>query len=187
MGVLPEMQMTNFAQLESIRSEIAAVRSKLSAFQREHKGWGERTECVEGALTCCISTLHGTVQELRAFSVQRKGGVHFSARGIGLDICPCCFVCGATLRRQGANLYLNNISGFVRSRADGEAVVAMFARGARLDFRESEPDWIQVKAGACDAHKPGLEYLVEATRDGGICKADIDQAAALNKATKETK
>jgi hypothetical protein len=48
---------------------------------------------------------------------------------------------------------------FVTSKEDGEAVTALFKTGARLDYRDYEPNWIQVKVGSCKEHYPNLERL----------------------------
>ncbi len=45
-----------------------------------------------------------------------------------------------------------NIAAFVTSKEEGEEVVRWFGDGAYLDFRPSEPNWIQVKIGACEKH-----------------------------------
>ena len=91
-------------------------------------------------------------------------GEKLAVRGIGLDEVPGCFVCGAIWRdeaaRKARNSYLSNISAFVKTKEVGEKIVAMFPRGARLDFRPTEPDWIQVKIGACSAHYLLLDRLM---------------------------
>lgn len=99
------------------------------------------------------------------------GGEFFRPRGIGMDWTPGCFVCG------GANGLHKNIAAFVQCKAAGERVVAMFDQGARLDYRDFEPDRVQVKIGACDGDLAGLEHLAKLkviTRD--------EVAAALIKA-----
>lgn len=85
----------------------------------------------------------------------------FKSRGIGNDNTPGCFICG------GPDGLRNNIAAFVPSKESGERVVAMFGAGARLDYREHEPNWIQVKVGACDAHRDQLEDLHLATQKAG--------------------
>ena len=54
---------------------------------------------------------------------------------------------------------------FVPSRETGEKIVSLFTLGARLDYRPSEPHWIQVKVTACDNHKKNLLDFVAAVRD----------------------
>lgn len=80
--------------------------------------------------------------------------IRWHPRGLGTDHTPGCFLCPRS--EPGMR---GNIAAFVRSRADGEAIVAMFLHGARLDWREWEPTWIQVKVGACPEHLPDLERL----------------------------
>jgi hypothetical protein len=82
--------------------------------------------------------------------------VRWHPRGIGLDQTPGCLACPDS----PDGLY-GNLAAFVATKADGEAVVAMFAHGARLDWREYEPEWIQVKVGACHRHQVLLERLRE--------------------------
>lgn len=96
----------------------------------------------------------------------------FRSRGVGLDRTPGCFVCGGD---EGLH---NNIAAFTDSRADGEAVVELFDKGARLDYREHEPNWIQVKVGTCHLHLPALDALHQMTREHeGTISAEIIEAA----------
>ncbi|MBI2050381.1 MAG: hypothetical protein HYT31_01070 [Parcubacteria group bacterium] len=108
------------------------------------------------------------------------GGEFFRSRGMGLDNCSC-FVCGTHDRDGKGHYMLNNIAAFVRCKEAGERVVAMFARGARLDYREHEPDYVQVKVGACDAHQPNLILLNALTRDGIITVERIRRAAQFKR------
>lgn len=89
------------------------------------------------------------------------GGDFFSSRGVGMDRTPGCFVCG------GGESMRANISGYVLCKESGERVVAMFDQGARLDWREYEPDYVQVKIGACNQHKSNLQRLHDLTRKAG--------------------
>lgn len=102
-----------------------------------------------------------------------SGGEFFKSRGIGMDVCSCC-VCDAN---ADMSHYLNNIAAFVKCKAAGERVVAMFQKGARLDYREREPDRVQVKVGACDEHMfviKNLDRLVG--KDDTITKRRINLA-----------
>jgi len=96
-----------------------------------------------------------------------EDGEFFSSRGIGLDDCTC-FVCGTHDRDGLGHTMLNNISAFVQCKEAGERIVGMIQRGARLDYREHEPDYVQVKIGACDKHLPNLELLNKLCSDGVI-------------------
>ena len=96
------------------------------------------------------------------------GGEFFRSRGIGLDATPGCFVCG------GKDGLRNNIAAFVQCKEAGERVVRMFKAGARLDYREYEPDYVQVKIGACKTHLKNLKLLHElVTKANGILKAEM--------------
>jgi hypothetical protein len=99
------------------------------------------------------------------------GGEFFRSRGIGRDETPGCFVCG------GDTCIRHNIAAFVRCQTAGQRVLRLFPpRRARLDYRDFEPDRVQVKIGACDAHLPNLETLHAATADGIITRERINAA-----------
>lgn len=66
--------------------------------------------------------------------------VRWSPRGIGRGFSGIDLRTG--LEPDG---YLYDLSGFVRTKGDGHLVVALFGDRAYLDYRPSEPDWIQVK------------------------------------------
>lgn len=162
---------------------MASTRHLLWEATQKH-GWKDRVEHVEGLLTCGIVALANSNEEIVKFEIRKddtERGQHllFRTRGIGLDVCPCCFVCGATQRAPGANHYLNNIAAFVASREEGASIVEWFEGKAAMDFREKEPNWIQVKVGACDLHLANLQALDGQTgRYGVIRQRDI--ADALN-------
>lgn len=107
------------------------------------------------------------------------GGEFFHSRGIGLDWVPC-FVCGTEDRDGKGHNALNNIAAFVQCKAAGERVVDMFAQGARLVYREREPDRVQVKIGACDQHKPNLERLDTLCEDSVITSEKVTSALEYN-------
>ena len=116
----------------------------------------------------------GTPFHLKA-DIPPETGEHFYVRGIGLDRTPGCFVCGG---QEGLH---NNVAAFVQTKASGERVLALFSQGATLDFREREPNRIQVKIGACDEHKEHLEALSRLTynADGTITKSMVDEVLKL--------
>ncbi len=103
------------------------------------------------------------------------GGEFFHSRGIGRDSTPGCFICG------GEEGLRHNIAAFVQCKTAGERIVAMFKFGADLDYREYEPDRVQVKIGCCDDHLQQLQWLQELTRDkdGVITDNIIKEAAAF--------
>ncbi len=47
----------------------------------------------------------------------------------------------------------------------------MFPSGAQLDYRDYEPDRVQVKIGACDEHLGNLQRLDLATATDGVINA----------------
>jgi hypothetical protein len=95
----------------------------------------------------------------------------FVSRGVGLDTTPGCFICG------GGRAMRPNIAAFVASRQDGEAIVRLFGQGAWLDYRDFEPNWIQVKVGACQIHLGALERLHQITKRSRSIDAEAIAAA----------
>ena len=82
---------------------------------------------------------------------------NYNPRPLGLNWLPC-YVCGEG-GKDGAQ---PDMAAFVDSQKAGERVVAIFQElgsQAKLDFRPSEPNWIQVKIGACERHRPNLVKL----------------------------
>lgn len=135
----------------------------LEAIRRRHpRAFDERWALIPGSGNSDIHQLTAEVESLKqqlAAAQAERAAEAFRSRGIGLDWTPGCFVCG------GEDGLRSNISGFVKSKEAGERVVAMFDHGARLDWREFEPLWIQVKIGACTAHVSDLQRLSSATVD----------------------
>ncbi|OGZ29899.1 MAG: hypothetical protein A2562_02160 [Candidatus Nealsonbacteria bacterium RIFOXYD1_FULL_39_11] len=140
-------------------------------------------QCGECGKTCCVlaegvvkSTIgfngeypelqshprRGTPAHGRPDNKPDSGGEFFRSRGIGLDDCSC-FVCGTK-----GHPMLHNIAAFVQCKEAGERVVTMIGQGAVLDYREYEPDRVQVKVGACDAHYANLEELDRLVSSGTI-------------------
>jgi hypothetical protein len=94
-----------------------------------------------------------------------EGGEFFRSRGIGLESRLSCFACGRE------EYMLHNIAAFVQTKESGERIVALFTAvngGARLDYRDHEPDRVQAKVGACDDHQSNLIALDKLCRDGRI-------------------
>jgi hypothetical protein len=152
-------------QVESIRNKIASIRSELFDMRMKKGAHTDQVDCVEGLLTCGLVTLASTSKEMLAFEIKqtditRGPSIKFNGRGIGLDVIHKCFCCDATTRTEGDDFtYMHNIAGFV-TKDDGEAITGWFSKGGtRLDFRPSEPDWVQFKIGACDRHLPNLKML----------------------------
>lgn len=169
-------------KLDKIRAKMADLRRELSEAAASSV-FVEQTADVTGLLTCGLVTLAHMREKAVAYEIQQddaKSGQHlrFSSRGIGMDMCPGCFVCGTTVREPGANEYLHNIAAFVSNEFDGTTIVSWFAGRARVDFRRHEPTYVQVKVGACTAHLSNLRMLDERTRSrhGVIRQADVVDA-----------
>jgi hypothetical protein len=99
----------------------------------------------------------------------------YRSRGMGLNWLPC-FVCG----HGGEGKAQADLAAFVGSKDEGEKVVEMFwaKKGhASLDYRGFEPNYVQVKVGACGVHRPNLEALHYATSEanGTISKSILDR------------
>lgn len=179
--------------IEDIRNQLVQSRGQLHDIMFGI-GWEDRLDNVEGLINCGLTTLYHIKEEIIKFEIQTldaKFGpsLKFSPRGIGLDLCPCCFICGSERRNPEANHYLHNISAFVASKEEGEKIVHWFSEfygsgadahnGARLDFRANEPNWIQLKVGACDKHLPYLEMLYKKTNQYGLIREiDISEVRA---------
>lgn len=97
----------------------------------------------------------------------------FKSRGIGTDKCTC-FVPACT---ETTPMIRSNIAAFVNSQKEGNLAVRMLGGLAIVDYRENEPDWVQVKLGACPDHIHKLEKLHELTSlDGHITLNRIRKA-----------
>ena len=156
-----------------------------SAWVCGSKGCGERCCVLADGLAKSRMAFGGKYPELQPHPRQgipshgepdvRPGptGEFFRSRGIGMDRCDC-FVCGR--RDNTSSVFMRNIAAFVQCKEAGERVVAMFACGARLDYREFEPDYVQVKIGACEKHVENLEKLNELVKDGIITTARVREA-----------
>jgi len=116
-----------------------------------------------------ITYRYGRYQVLKAIEIDKEDE-QFGSRGLGADAVDC-FVCG-----EKCNHVFANISGFVTTKESGQRIADMFQCGARLDFRPSEPSWIQVKIGACKQHLINLELLNQVVKDGFINKKRIEYA-----------
>jgi|SRR5579863_4592943 len=89
---------------------------------------------------------------------EEDGTLFYNPRGIGNNWIPC-FVCG---KEGDGGKCQNDMAAYVRGKEQGEKVVGLFASvglRAKLDFRPLEPDYVQVKIGACKDHEPNLTLL----------------------------
>ncbi len=137
--------------LSKLRSDIADLNNK-----SHHAGY------IEGYLSTGIVAMYHAVEdtketELRMLDHAEGKGYKFSSRGIGTDCCPGCFACGPETSMESASMA--NIAAYIRTKEEGEIIVGWFNGRARVDFRAHEPNYIQLKVGACEAHLENLEYL----------------------------
>ena len=84
--------------------------------------------------------------------------VRWRSRGIGFDVTPGCFVCGATKRNAEANHYLHNIAAIL-AKSDEKKALACFPQGARMGYYHGDENVPQIKVGACDEHLDALRHL----------------------------
>lgn len=146
-------------RLRSIRESFVELRSQLNDWKNTNRGFADRVDSVGGLMTCGIHVLYDTLDELTLLAVRAKNkqygdGISFSSRGIGLDSCGGCFICGA-----GGDRLINNISAFITSQEEGKKLLLWFNGRGYVDFRPQEPTRIQFKIGACDRHLPALTAL----------------------------
>ena len=83
---------------------------------------------------------------------------YWTLRGIGSDWVPCMVTGKPEALRP-------NLSGFVTSKEAGERIVTMFGGRARLDYRDYEPNWIQVKVGVNKEYEEVLRRLERAVSE----------------------
>ncbi|MCK5613360.1 hypothetical protein KAR91_66435 [Candidatus Pacearchaeota archaeon] len=155
--------------IEDIRHDLIKTRGRIHDLEFG-TCWGDMIKPVEGLLTCGLISLAYIKKDIIKVEVKqddKKFGksLTFRSRGIGLDSCPGCFVCGPDI----AGL-LNNISAFVSSKEEGMEILTWFESGAFLDYRPHEPSWIQLKVGACNEHLPNLQKLHDITSSYGLIR-----------------
>lgn len=164
--------------VQELRHHLVQTRGQMSDITFAFPVWKNRLEDVEGLLTCGLIALSRIADDMAKSEITRDDAalgpsLAFNPRGIGCDVVPACFVCGNPLDGYSAN-----IAAFVNSEVDGRSVVEWFGGKARLDFRPSEPNWIQVKVGTCEQHLPNLEKLFAMTGiHARIREATIREAA----------
>jgi len=143
----------------------------------------EQLVSAEGALTCLIGYIHDLKDKAIANEVAqltRERGKHldFKSRGLGKELSSHCFVCGF----KDSISMMDNVAAFVRTKAEGEEIASWFNKGGRrLDYREQEPNWLQVKVWACKKHVPNLKYLINhSSKYGVLCKMDVEDIRAFH-------
>ncbi|MCF7910828.1 hypothetical protein K9L16_04105 [Candidatus Pacearchaeota archaeon] len=140
--------------IEDIRNNL----TKLRGIIRGYPNYKDRLNHIQDLLTCGLSCLYSEKQNIINIEIKQNDykygkSISFRSCGIGIDNCSC-FICG-----DGNERMMNNILAFVKSKSDGEEAISWFDKGAYLDYRSHEPNWVQVKIGACEQHLPALEKL----------------------------
>lgn len=156
---------------KSIEEEYAIIEKYFLKYSKKlHKGYCGCEKCKEinKVVMAFVYRLDFFKDILNEISL-RNGGVGFNSRGYGKEWVSC-FIC-----EEGT---LNdNVSGFVKSKSDGEKIVKMFPKHIFLDYREHEPNYIQVKIGACKKHLKKLKKFINHTyRSGTIEQWMVDEA-----------
>jgi hypothetical protein len=165
-----------------LRNQLTHLRGQLYDVYSGYPAYKDDLTPVEGLLTCAISYLYQVKQRMEQHVVEHQHGEKFFPRGIGSDSVPGCFVCGGD-----PGLYAN-LAAHVSNREAGERATAMFTHGARthgarLDYRPSEPDWVQVKIGACPTHLPNLRHLYNLTATENVltpAKVELARTGSLH-------
>jgi hypothetical protein len=165
--------------LEAVRWVLTDQRHALEQYVRDNPTSHSAPDA-KGALSCAVVTLYREVQELRK-PVRQVGEERYSPRGLGSNWLPC-FICNppqvnisGLLKTPEPDLKMD-MAAFVDSKESGERVVDMFRKAglvAKLDFRKFEPNWVQVKVGACEKHEPNLKVLLEETKVRGCIRPAI--------------
>lgn len=81
-----------------------------------------------------------------------------------------CLVCG-----NDDGKACDDFASFVPTKQTGESIVSLIkAMGghSNLDYRPSEPNWIQVKICACPDHTKALEHLYRSVSENGSVDAE---------------
>ena len=157
-------------KLADIRSEFdGIVRGSVHASQLGH---------IHGSLTTTMVALYSEMKDVlksEILSDDRERGRHIKtvSRGLGLDRSFGCFICGRN--ESGVS---NNLSLFVDTVEDGRTLIEWFRmpafNGSYLDFRSSEPAYIQVKIVSCEQHKFCLQEIDSITRSNGNLLRESD-------------
>lgn len=150
--------------LKEIREQLIAIRNLTEELS------SSRAKDLEGLFNCGLIVVADAIEQEIQNQIKRDDNrfgtsLKFAPRGIGTDVCPGCFICGAK-----KNSMMPNIAAFVSSKEDGEKIVGWFDKKAKLDYRPHEPNWIQVKVGACENHISNLNKLYNATAVYGVIR-----------------
>ncbi len=162
--------------MEGLRNKLMCVRGEMSDIINAFPVTEIDMKHLCGLLSCGLEVLYrakkeALEREIKKDDKERGKSLYFSSRGLGSDW-GTCFIC-----EESEKILRTNIAAFVKSKEEGETILSWFNGKARLDFRPSEPNWIQMKVCACEKHIHNLEYLSEQTsRYHIIRKKDVEDA-----------
>lgn len=160
-------------KIEGFRHRLSELRGDFEDALRDHP-MNEQLRNLPGTMTTLLVAMYSGMEDATKLEIRWKEHTHgefvkMQPRPIGTDTCPCCVFCGDG--KDSPSMYRRNISLFVHSKADGEKVVDWFKaddyNGAWLDFREYEPNYLQVKMGACSDHYQKLVQLSQIIEENG--------------------
>jgi hypothetical protein len=172
--------------VSDLRNQLTQIRGQFFDIKTGFPIFKDIIKNMDGFLTTGIASLYHSIKEIQEIEIRADDSKYgkslkFGSRGIGLDVTPGCFVCGTKIRSKAAaeigNEYLNNIAAFAENKLEGEEIVSWFDSGAFLDWRKHEPNWIQVKIGACDKHLPNLEQLHQMTLTHNVIRKHMIEEA----------
>jgi hypothetical protein len=100
--------------------------------------------------------------------VKPKNGEYFNTIKYVLEDASCCFICGREIKNWG------NLSAYVKTHESGKRIAEMFNKEVLIDFKESEPNSVQVKVGTCAEHIYHLILLNKLIKvNGGVINKTI--------------
>lgn len=156
-------------KIKEIRDGIIDARRNVAPYEWQGTEYEHDLKALEGTLTLTISNLYYLQKRVRQWKIDKlkkelnEPVYDFTSRGIGQEFGLRCFVTGD----DNDGYCMPNISGFVDSKENGEAICA-FVPGSYLDYREHEPNYIQVKIGAHPDQIVKLRRLNDAILELGV-------------------
>jgi hypothetical protein len=121
-----------------------------------------------------------TSEELIHLASPLEPWVRWSPRGIGSNWNIPDLVTGVT----DGELH-PDMSGFVGSKEEGELALSIFGGRAFLDYRPSEPNWVQVKVSAEEAVLKRLYDLVR-TNENRLTRTIVAEAVSASTGSEKT-
>ncbi len=162
--------------LNMFKTDMSMMYQRINLILKKYKEYANPIKGLDGFFETGLISLQKSIEFIENSNYLHNNGIVFRSRGIGLDYCPGCIFC-----KNGSNKsrLMKNISGFVECKEDGEQIIKWVKddKGIILDFRENEPDWIQVKIGSCDKHENKLKKLHQLCMVNNMISPEIIQLA----------